>query len=272
VAAPDSVSEGNGQGVWETDPVSVLAIVQARMTSTRFPGKVLADLAGEPMILRQLERIGRAERLDQIVVATSDDHSDDHLAAVLEQSGYAVVRGSLDDVLSRFILALDTFPSPVVVRLTADCPLASPSVIDLVVDSFLAQPADYVSNTMTPTYPDGLDVEVTTAAALRKVGQLCVDPAEREHVTLGIYRRPELFSIGNVASSQDLSHLRWTVDTPEDLEFVRGVYGELYEHNPHFDLTEIMLYLDRHPERSRTATDAARNAALQVLNTGVMNV
>jgi spore coat polysaccharide biosynthesis protein SpsF len=249
-----------------------MAIVQARMTSTRFPGKVLADLAGGPMILRQLERVSRADCLDLIVVATSDDPSDDVLAATVEQAGFPVIRGSLDDVLGRFITAIDAYEPEIVVRLTADCPLASPAVIDQVVNDFLSTGADYVSNTMTPTFPDGLDVEVVTAQSLRKVDELSIDPPEREHVTLGIYRRPELFTIRNVENSSDLSHLRWTVDTQEDLAFVRDVYADLYQQNPNFDVAEILEYLHVHPERSRTDADAARNAALQGLNTGVMNV
>ena len=141
--------------------MSTLAIVQARMTSTRFPGKVLAPLVGQPMVLRQLERVRRATTLDGVIVATSTDPTDDELTGVVEASGVPVVRGSLDDVLDRFITAMDVFEPEVVVRLTADCPLISPFVIDQVVEAFRASNADYVSNTMTPTYPDGLDVELS---------------------------------------------------------------------------------------------------------------
>jgi spore coat polysaccharide biosynthesis protein SpsF len=144
-------------------------------------------------------------------------------------------------------------------------------VIDRVVDRFHESGADYASNTMIPTYPDGLDVEVVKAAVLREVANLATDPAEREHVTLGVYRRPERFLIENVAGEPDLSALRWTVDTPEDLAFVTGVYEELLPGNPGFDVTEILDYLARHPERGRTTADAARNAALQGLDTGAMH-
>ncbi len=248
-----------------------IAIVQARMTSTRFPGKVLAPLAGGPMVLRQLERVARARSLDAVVGATSSDPSDDPLAAVLEAAGYPVVRGSLEDVLDRFIDAIDTFEPDVVVRLTADCPLISPAVIDLVVGRFQETGADYASNTMTPTFPDGLDVEVIRTAVLRQVAQIATDPPEREHVTLGVYRRPDRFRIENVAGEQDLSDLRWTVDTHDDYAFVQGVYDELYARQPDFDLADILAYLERHPERNRTERDAARNAALTGLDTGAMN-
>ena len=147
--------------------MTTLAILQARTTSTRLPGKVLLPLEGEPMILRQLERINRAKSIDAIVVATSIDPSDDALAQLLTDRGYQVVRGPLDDVLARFVKALDEFPAETVVRLTADCPLTSPEVIDLVVNEFHSSGADYLTNTLTPTYPDGREVEVVKASVLR---------------------------------------------------------------------------------------------------------
>ena len=250
--------------------MTTLAILQARMTSTRMPGKVLAPLAGRPSILRQIERIQRASRLDGIVVATSSDSSDDVLVEVLEAEGIAVVRGPMDDVLARFILAMDEHQPTAVVRLTADCPLTSPVVIDEVIEHFWATGADYASNTMKPTYPDGLDVEVVKAQVLREVAAESTDPPEREHVTLGVYRRHDRYRIENVVGKQDLSDLRWTVDTPEDYRFVSEVYDALYEASPGFDIDEILDYLRQHPGRSRTVQDAARNAALKGLPAGAM--
>ncbi|MDD2818502.1 MAG: glycosyltransferase family protein [Candidatus Nanopelagicales bacterium] len=247
------------------------AIVQARMSSTRFPGKVLADLAGAPMIIRQLERLRRSAAIDQIVVATSTDPSDDSLVDLLIKEQIPVVRGSLDDVLERFVQVLDEYPSETVVRITGDCPLISPEVMDDVIAFFFNSKADYASNTMNPTFPDGLDVEVVRAKVLRAIHEISTDGAEREHVTLGIYRRPETFTIANFEGRDDTSELRWTVDTPEDLNFVRGVFAELYPMNPQFELAEIHEYLQRHPDRNRTVRDAKRNAALQGLDTGVMN-
>lgn len=251
---------------------STLAIVQARMSSTRLPGKVLQDLEGQPMIIRQLERISRATSLDRIVVATSDHNDDDQLAALVQSHDIAVVRGPLDDVLARFVLAVDTHPADVVVRLTADCPLISPAVIDQVVESFHASDADYLSNTMDPTYPDGLDVEVVTAQALREVDRITTDPHEREHVTLGVYRRTDAFTIENLRdpSGADHSGLRWTVDTPDDLGFARGIYRHLLAHNPAFEYADVLELLDAHPELLRTDAHSARNAALDGLDTGAM--
>lgn len=250
--------------------MATLGILQARMTSTRLPGKVLAPILGEPMIGRQIERLRRATSIDGLVVATSTDSSDDDLVGYLEGLAVPVVRGPLDDVLARFIQVLDQFRPEAVVRLTADCPLASPAVVDTVVSAFHASGRDYVSNTLQPTYPDGLDVEVVRADALRWVAGNTDDDAEREHVTLGVYRRPERFSVLNVADERDLSHLRWTVDEPADLEFVRSVYGRLYSRDPAFDVEDILVLLDTSPELSRTSEDSQRNAALNGLETGAM--
>ncbi len=251
--------------------MTTIAIVQARMTSTRFPGKVLADIMGKPMVLRQLERIAQSALIDQIVLATSSHPTDDVLAEVVTQHGIDVVRGDLNDVLKRFIQVIDIYNPDVVVRLTADCPLASPQVIDKVIEHFRSSHADYVSNTMSPTYPDGLDVEAVKAEVLRKVAQLSTDAVEREHVTLGVYRRPELFTIENVENEIDLSDLRWTVDTKEDFEFIQKIYEDLYPKNPNFDMDSVLDYLLRNPESNRTTSDAKRNAALDGIDTGVMN-
>lgn len=249
---------------------STLAVVQARTSSSRLPGKVLLSIEGAPMILRQLERIGRAQRVDGIVIATSADPSDDDLCQTLIDAGYDVVRGPLDDVLGRFVEVMDNYNVDVIIRLTGDCPLTCASVIDEVVETFHSSNADYLSNTMVPTYPDGLDVEVMTTKALRDVASMSVDPAEREHVTLGIYRRPETFVIENYVdpSGQDNSHLRWTVDNAADLEFVQQVFGS-FSSQP-FDYQEILQFLEQHPGLSRTAEDAPRNQALDGLDTGVM--
>ena len=257
--------------------MTTLAVVQARMTSTRFPGKVLAPLLGEPMIRRQLERVSRSAKIDELIVATSTDPSDDPLVEVLRSAGYTVFRGSLDDVLARFIGAIDAFESAtglhadVVVRLTADCPLASPQVIDDVIRTFESAEFDYLSNTMTPTYPDGLDAEVVRARVLREVASIAIDPPEREHVTLGVYRRDAIYAIGNHADERNNSDMRWTVDTPEDFSFVSQVYEELYPSNPNFEYDDVLNYLRKYPERSRTEKDAVRNAALQGIDTGAMN-
>lgn len=218
-----------------------LAVLQARMSSTRLPGKVLAPVLGEPMIGRQIERLRRASRIDALVVATSVDPSDDPLAAYCEGLGVPVFRGSLHDVLDRFCGVLRTYPATeVLIRLTADCPLADWSVVDRVIEHHVGEGADYTNNTMPErTFPQGLDVEAVRPGALFEVGREAVDPYEREHVTPFIYRRPDRYRLANVARSPSLGALRWTVDLPADLAFVRDVYGELYPSDPAFDSAAI---------------------------------
>ncbi len=221
------------------------------------------------MIGRQIERLRRSTLLDGLVVATSADPSDDPLVAFLSSLDVPVVRGSLDDVLGRFVALLDEYSPEVIVRLTADCPLASPYVVDQVIRAF-SPSVDYVSNTLEPTWPDGLEVEVVRAEALRWVMENSDDPHEHEHVTLGVYRRPERFGCVNVVGNLDLSALRWTVDDADDLFFVRSVYSELLPVNPRFDVDDVLALLEARPKMSRTATDAPRNSALDGLDTGVM--
>lgn len=222
-----------------------LAILQARMTSSRLPGKVMAPVLGEPMIGRQIERLRRSVQIDRLIVATSAEPSDDALAAYCLSLGLGVVRGALDDVLGRFATALADHPdADVVVRLTADCPLADPVVIDAVIARHHAAGADYTSNTLgTRTYPHGLDAEVVRAEVLLQAARLADDPYEREHVTPYIYRRPEVFRLAGVRRRRSLARLRWTVDVADDLAFVRGVYASLYAHDPAFT-SEAIIALD----------------------------
>ncbi|WP_293898006.1 glycosyltransferase family protein [Phenylobacterium sp.] len=230
-----------------------LAILQARMSSTRLPGKVMAPVLGQPMIFRQLERLARASRIDRLLVATSADPSDDPLAQACAERGVAVFRGSLSDVLDRFAGALSTVPeADTIIRLTADCPLADAAVLDQVIAHHLATGADYTNNTVPErTYPHGLDVEVMRAGALLDAWRDARDPDEREHVTPYIYRRPELFRLESFARSPSLAHLRWTVDLPQDLDFVREVYARLYPANPAFRSDDVVA-LARNSSEGRT--------------------
>jgi len=206
------------------------------MTSTRLPGKVMAPVLGEPMIGRQIERVRRARRLDQLIVATSNDPSDDTLAAYVESLGMTAFRGSLTDVLGRYRAAAELFPQArTLVRLTADCPLADPGVIDAVIAHHRATDADWTTAMpQTRTFPHGLDVEAIRPAALFEAAERASDPYEREHVTPYIYRRPDTYRLEGISRSPSLAHLRWTVDLPTDLAFVRDVYARLYPADPAF--------------------------------------
>ena len=205
-------------------PVSTLVVVQARAGSTRLPGKVLMPVGGRPMLAFMLARL-ESVRCDDLVVATSTDGRDDAVAEVAAAAGVSVVRGSESDVLARFVAALDAHPADVVVRLTADCPLIDPAVVNEAIAVRAATGADYASNTLVRTYPDGLDVEVLTADALRAAAAEAVDPVEREHVTPFVYRRPERFRLAAVVGPEPLGDLRWTVDTADDLDRIRTHRG-----------------------------------------------
>jgi spore coat polysaccharide biosynthesis protein SpsF len=243
----------------------ILAILQARMSSTRLPGKVLKPLLGEPMLLRQIERIRRVCRIDQLLVATSVDASDDPLAALCERIRVACFRGSLDNVLERFYLAAsEANPQPEhVVRLTGDCPLADPELIDAVIEFHLAGGYDYSTNALEATFPDGLDVEVVRFACLQQAWQEATLPSELEHVMPFITRRPERFRIGHFKAPTDLSHLRWTVDNSEDFEFVSRVYEALYPTKPDFTTADILALLERYPELQEINVHIERNVGLK---------
>ena len=225
------------------------AILQARMSSSRLPGKVLRPLLGRPMIARQIERLDRAAKLSRIVVATSQEASDDPLAAFLTETGVEVFRGSLNDVLGRFAACAQALEvEGPIVRLTADCPLADPALIDACLDLHGREGADFTSNDQHRTYPRGLDVEVFDRAGLDMAAREAADPYEREHVTPFFYNRPQRFRLAELRQARDDSGLRWTVDTAEDFAFVERVYDALYAASPAFTSDDIRALPFAHRE------------------------
>lgn len=227
----------------------ILAVLQARLTSTRLPGKVLLPLAGAPMILRQIERVKRARRIDDLLVATSVEPSDDPLAERLQAEGVEVRRGPLEDVLARFAGAVSGRPADHVVRLTGDCPLSDPEVIDATIAHHLAQAADYTHNRYDPSgYPKGQDVEVISAAALRRTAAEDHSPEAREHVTWAVRNAPDQYRVARLDPPVDEGQVRWTVDTPDDYEFVRRVYEGLYPANPAFSSDDVRAFVRARPE------------------------
>lgn len=200
--------------------------IQARTGSSRLPGKVLADLDGIPMLRFQLERLASAQ-VDRLVVATSVEPGDDAVARLAAEAGVDVVRGPEDDVLGRFALVVETYQPEVLVRLTGDCPLSDPRLVEQVIEVHRAEGADYTSNLFPRSYPKGLDVEAVRPAALLEAATLARAPGEREHVTPYLYRRPEQYRMANVSSGSDLGQEWWVVDTAEDLERVRQIVAEL---------------------------------------------
>lgn len=240
----------------------VLAILQARVSSTRLPGKVLKPILGAPMLARQIERIQRSEEIEQLVVATSNHSSDDAIEALCNKLAVDCFRGSLNDVLDRFYKAALPHTPSHVVRLTGDCPLADSELIDRVIKRHLSSGADYTSNVHPPTWPDGLDVEVMRWAALKRAWQQANTKLAREHVSYFLYQHPDLFTMSNLECDRDLSMLRWTVDEPEDFELVEAVYKAIYVQNPYFKTQDILDWLEANPEWQTHNTAHLRNEGL----------
>ncbi len=222
----------------------ITLVVQARMRSTRLPGKVLAPVMDRPLLGYELERLRDVRAIAFRVVATTVNSSDDPVARLAADEGYLVVRGSASDVLDRFAQAARTTDADAVVRVTADCPLIDPEVADDVVERYLEGGWDYVSNTIERTYPRGLDVEVVGSEALLASAKDARTPAQREHVTPFIYENPGQFRIAQVRQKPDMSGERWTVDVPEDLEVIRRVIEGLYPTRPRFRLRDVATLLD----------------------------
>jgi spore coat polysaccharide biosynthesis protein SpsF len=237
----------------------ILAILQARVSSRRLPGKVLMPILGRPMLERQIERLRRARRIDRLVVATSGDAGDDAIAALCGELGVDCFRGALEDVLDRFYQAARQWAAETVVRLTGDCPLADPALIEQLIELHLAGGYDYSSNTLVRTYPDGLDAEVMSIGCLEAAWREARLPSEREHVTPFIYHRPERFRLGSLTQPRDLSGLRWVVDEPADFAFATAVYEALHPTKPDFDSADILELLERRPDIRARMGAAATN-------------
>ena len=223
-----------------------VAIVQARMGSTRLPGKVLQDIAGRTMLARVVERASRCRSLDGVVVATTTGLEDDAIVEECRSVGVPVARGSREDVLDRYYRAAAERDADPIVRLTSDCPLLDPGVMGEVLDLFQKEGPDYASNVIVRTFPQGLDVEVVSRAALATAWREAKEPFERVHVTPFLYRHPERFRLANLTAGGDFSVHRWTVDEPRDLEFVRAVYARLGA-DGRFGWGEILDLLRREP-------------------------
>jgi spore coat polysaccharide biosynthesis protein SpsF len=223
----------------------VVAIVQARMGSSRLPAKVLARIAGKTMLARVVGRLLDARSLDAIVIATTTRELDDVIEAEAERLGVGVFRGSETDVLARYHGAARAARAEAIVRITSDCPLIDPNVVDAVVAA-LGPDIDYASNTRDRTYPRGLDVEAFHRDTLDRMARMATSQAAREHVTAFITEHPELFQIAQVRSHLDASEMRWTVDTPEDLELVRALCAAFDGNPPGVD--ELIAYLRARPD------------------------
>ena len=220
------------------------------MGSTRLPGKVLMDLSGRPMLAQQLARLKRCRRLDELVIATTTNVTDDPVESLARAEGVRCFRGSEHDVLSRYVDAAVDAGADTVVRITADCPLIDPEVTDRVVRDLIdhSSACDYTSNTIERTYPRGLDVEAFFIDVLYRISRLSRRPEELEHVTLAVRTRPSLFLCRHVKDNADNSDLRWTVDERPDLQVVRAIYDGLGLDRTPRPYREVLAFVRAHPE------------------------
>jgi len=227
--------------------VKVVAVIQARMGSTRLPGKVLKDLCGDTVLARTVSRARRAVLLTDIVIATTTTLADDAIVLESQRLGCNVFRGSEQDVLDRYYCAAQESKADVVVRITSDCPLIDPEVSDRTIRAFLNGDADYASNVLDRTYPRGLDTEVMSFSALEIAWRDAREPFQREHVTPFLHQNPQRFKLLSVTGDEDYSHHRWTLDVPEDLKFLRAVYSRRGDAN---DLSwrDVLGILEREPQ------------------------
>jgi spore coat polysaccharide biosynthesis protein SpsF len=262
-------------GIDQSDPIKVVAIIQARMSASRLPGKVLLDIAGESMLDRVVKRTRRSKIVDLVVVATSIDRSDDPVAEHCDQHKYPFYRGSLNDVLDRYYQAAKLHSAGEIVRITADCPIIDPIVIDQTLDAFHGQGPrlitaaesdsqeesqakieqelgwDFAANRLPPpwnrTFPIGLDTEVCTFSALETAWREANQPHQREHVMPFLYEQGDRFRILLVNHDPDYGHLRWTVDTSQDLKLLRTIYGR-FDGRDDFSWMDVLDLFGREPE------------------------
>lgn len=225
-------------------------INQARMTSTRLPGKVLKEVMGKPLLEYQIERLKKVKQADDLVIATTINKSDQPIIELCKKLNINYYRGSEEDVLSRYYEAAKQYQADVIVRVTSDCPLIDPAVIDEVINTYRenAHKYNYVSNTLERTYPRGMDTEVFSIEALKEAYDKAVLTPEREHVTLYIYSHPEKFRLFSVKYKKDESSHRWTVDTEEDFILIKTILEELYPQKPDFTMEDCLELMVKRPE------------------------
>lgn len=237
--------------------MKIIAIIQARMSSTRLPGKVLMELAGKPVLAHVVERLQTCQRVNGVMVATSIDASDDLIERWCAQSKVPCYRGSLLDVLDRYVQAARTCEADAVVRITADCPAIDPNIVDEVIEKFLSDNYDFYG--LKGEFPDGLDCTVFATSALERAWREASLPSEREHVGPYIEKNPQLFRSGGLERFRGLQHLRWTLDEPRDYAFLIEIFSRLYRANKPFSAEDVLALIEREPELVAINADIVRN-------------
>lgn len=242
--------------------MKVVAILQARCNSSRLPNKVLMPILGKPMIQWQIERLAQCTNIDKLIIATSVEDSDLPLVQLGNKLGISVHRGSLNNVLERFYQVAIKTEADLIVRLTGDCPLIDPSIVDKVIHFMKEGDFDYVSNSIEPSFPDGLDVEAFSFDTLKEIYANANLSSEKEHVTLFVANNKNKFKIGVYKNSIDLSHHRWTVDEPNDFKLVSAIFEGLVDFKDEFGMADILNFLDNEPNLNDLNSDIQRNEGL----------
>ncbi len=243
----------------------ILAILQARFNSTRLPGKVLKKVRAKTLLEIQVSRLNKSHYIDKLVIATSEDILDDAIANMCFDNNIECFRGSLDDVLDRYYQCAKQYNPTHVVRVTGDCPIIDTEVVDQVIKSHLDSQADYTSNALKPTFPDGLDIEIMQYNVLCEIWRKSTLFSEKEHVTQYIYNNKNCFKLNSYTNKTDYSGLRWTVDNPEDFKVVSYIIEELYFENPDFSWKEVLRLYDseKHKNILSENMDFKRNSGMQ---------
>ncbi len=239
--------------------MDTLAVIQARMGSTRLPDKVLMKLADKTVLEHIVVRVSKSELVREVVVATTVNKRDLEIVRLCAMKGISIFCGSEEDVLDRYYQAAKHFKMKNIVRITADCPLIDPQVIDRTIKLYIDTGADYASNILEETFPDGLDVEVFSFDALEAAWKDARLMSEREHVTPYIRKNSGRFSTASLKHNIDLSGKRWTLDTQEDLEFLKIIFENIYYKRPDFNMTDILTFIEKYPEIERINSEALRN-------------
>jgi len=232
-----------------TKPRTV-ATIEARMTSTRLPGKVLKEVVGKPMLQLMVERLKRVPSLDDVIIATTTNATDDPVVELAESLGIGFHRGSEHDVMARVLGAAREHNIDIIVETTGDCPLIDPDIVEQCVQTYFASNVDYLSNALDRSFPIGMDTQVFAANILADAESKTDDTNDREHVSLFIYKHPQMYSLKNLSAPAQLTEpkLALTLDTAEDFELIRTVFEELYPANSEFSLGDIFALLERRPE------------------------
>jgi len=239
--------------------MSIVAIIQARVGSTRLPGKVLKKIEGRTVLEHVINRVQAAKKIDDIVIATTVKKKDLEIVQLCAKLGISIFCGSEDDVLDRYYQTARLFKAEHIVRITSDCPLIDPMVIDEVIELYFQKKADYASNTMIKTFPDGLDTEVFSFKTLKIAWKNAKLSSEREHVTPYIWKNPNIFKIVNLKCEYNLNDKRWTIDEAEDFEFIKIIYKNLYLEDSLFGMRKILDFLKTHPEVEEINKGIVRN-------------